>query len=335
MSVEETTQARPRSSRASLIVNVALSLIAFGLLAWTVKRNEVKLREVWARKPDLSLFAAGLALYVAALLVTFLRWHRLVRALGLPFRVRDAIRLGFIGNVFNLVIPGAVGGDVIKAGFLCREQEKKTQAVASMVIDRAVGLLGLFVLAGAVGIFAWRGASVEVRRLIGFSWMMAALGAVGLAVLFTPALNRVVLLLVKGRGKLESIFLELVAMASSYRERWGVIFVALAMAVAGHAMYVLCFYLAGRGLFGIEAPSLLEHYLVVPLVLFSTAIPMPFGALGVSEQVSKSLFLNIVGSADGDIEMLGFRAIMYAGGLVSVLVYIANARQVRALREPS
>ena len=31
-----------------------------------------------------------------------------------------------------------VGGDVIKAAFLCREQEKKTQAVASMVIDRIV-----------------------------------------------------------------------------------------------------------------------------------------------------------------------------------------------------
>ena len=43
---------------------------------------------------------------MAALVVTFLRWHRLVTALGLPFRVRDAIRLGFIGNVFNLVIPG-------------------------------------------------------------------------------------------------------------------------------------------------------------------------------------------------------------------------------------
>ncbi len=335
MSVDETIQARPRSSRASLIVNLALSLIAFWLLAWTVHRNEAKLREVWARKPDPSLFALGLALYVAALLVTFLRWHRLVRALGLPFRVRDAIRLGFIGNVFNLVIPGAVGGDVIKAGFLCREQEKKTQAVASMVIDRAVGLLGLFLLAGAVGVLAWRGASVEVRRLIGFSWTMAAIGAIGLAVLFTPALNRVALSLVRGRGKLESVLLELVAMASAYRERSGVIFLALAMAVAGHAMYVLCFTLAGRGLFGAEAPSLLEHYLVVPLVLFSTAIPMPFGALGVSEQVSKSLFESIVRSTSGDVEMLGYRAIMYAAGLVSVMVYVVNARQVRALREPS
>ena len=40
--------------------------------------------------------------------------------------LRDAMRLGFIGNVFNLVIPGAVGGDIVKGAFLCREQARKT-----------------------------------------------------------------------------------------------------------------------------------------------------------------------------------------------------------------
>ena len=52
--------------------------------------------------------------------------------------------LGFIGVVFNLVIPGAVGGDLIKAAYLVRMHIKKTQAIASMVIDRIVGLLALF-----------------------------------------------------------------------------------------------------------------------------------------------------------------------------------------------
>ena len=50
--------------------------------------------------------------------------------------------LGFIGIVFNLVIPGAVGGDLIKAAYLVRMHIKKTQAIASMVIDRILGLLG-------------------------------------------------------------------------------------------------------------------------------------------------------------------------------------------------
>jgi glycosyltransferase 2 family protein len=77
----------------------------------------------------------------------------------------------------------------------------------------------------------------------------------------------------------------------------------------------------------------MQHYLVVPLVLFSTAIPMPFGASGVTEQVSKTLFQNLAGFASGDLAMLGLRAIMYATGLIGVMVYLANLNQVRTLRE--
>ncbi len=36
------------------------------------------------------------------------------------FRLRDAVLLGYIGNVFNLVIPGGGGGDLIKAAYLVR-----------------------------------------------------------------------------------------------------------------------------------------------------------------------------------------------------------------------
>ena len=77
------------------------------------------------------------------------------------FTLRAAILLGFIGNVFNLVIPGAVGGDLIKAAYLVRMHVKKTQAIASMVIDRILGLLGLFILAAIAGALAW---SVGARR---------------------------------------------------------------------------------------------------------------------------------------------------------------------------
>ncbi len=322
----------PRRSGRSIAINAILTVLALALLAWTVWRNGPKLREVWSKSPDWRMFAAALLVYVSALLVTFFRWFTLVKALGLPFRIQDALRLGFIGNVFNLVIPGAVGGDVIKAAFLCREQEHKTQAVASMVIDRALGLLGLFALAGAIGASEWGGASPYVRRVIAFAWVMVVCGVIGLSVLFSPALFRPLLSRMNPSGKFAKALSELIAMASAYRERLGVIAVGLGLAMLGHALYVLAFYLANRGLFGPEAPSLASHLVVVPLILFSTAIPMPFGALGVSEQVSQTLFAEILGFSGGAIAMLGFRVVMYAAGLVSVLVYLANLSQVRSLR---
>jgi uncharacterized membrane protein YbhN (UPF0104 family) len=239
--------------------------------------------------------------------------------------------LGFIGNVFNLVIPGAVGGDLIKAYYLCREQERKAPAVASMVIDRVVGLLGLFMLAGLMACWVWPVAGPPVRRLILVVWAAVAAGMLGLAVMFTPALYRPLSRLVAGRGRLESILNELVATAAAYRDRIGTVAMTLLMAMGIHSLYVLSFYAVSSALFP-KIPSIGQHFIMVPLALFSTAVPLPFGALGFSEQISQELF-KLVNHPGGAVAMMGYRILMYAGGALSACVYLANLRQVRSLTE--
>ncbi len=113
-----------------------------------------------------------------------------MRVIDRRFTVGQSFLLGFIGNVFNLVIPGAVGGDFIKAAYLVRMNINRTQAVASMVIDRIVGLLGLFVLAGIGGAAAWAFAPEKVRVLIVLDWLAVLAGFVVLTLIFTQALTR-------------------------------------------------------------------------------------------------------------------------------------------------
>jgi uncharacterized protein (TIRG00374 family) len=326
-----TPDTAPRRRLPGWVLHVALFALALGLLAWVVWGNREQIAQVAATRPDPGRLALAFALYMTALLVTFLRWHALVRALGLPFRVADALRLGFIGNVFNLVIPGAVGGDLIKAAFLCREQDRKTQAVASMVIDRAVGLLGLFLLAGVAGLFELAGARPAVRSLIALAWLAVLAGVVGLAVLFTPALYRPLFRLTAGRGRLDAVLHEFVALASAYRARIGVVALATVMAVAGHVLFVLAFTLVDHALFPATAPSLARHLVLVPLVLFTTAVPLPLGALGLTEKASEAIF-DLVGFTGGAVAMMGYRVIVYLAAGVSALVYLANAAQVKRLR---
>lgn len=328
MSTPEPAPARKKIP--SWLVSATLSLVAFALLGLAVWSNREQIAEVFRGRIDYRLFAVALAINLTGLMLTFVRWYVLVRALGLPFRLLDAIRLGFIGNVFNLVVPGAVGGDFIKGAFLVREQARKTQAVASMVIDRVLGLLGLFVLGGISGAWAWPGATPPVRTLIGLVWLAVAAGFAGLAVLFTPALYRPLERLFARRAKLATMLSELAAMAGAYRSKPGTIVAMLAMAVGTHSLAVLSFYCVSRALFA-TVPTLGEHFLMVPLVLFSTAVPLPFGALGVSENASEKLF-ELVSYQGGAVAMMGYRVVMYAAGLISVVVYLANLRQVRTLR---
>ena len=126
------------------MINAALVALAFGLLGLVIWRNREKIHEVFGRPLDCRLLALAEAIYLVGMVSTFVRWYLLVRVIDPRFTLRAAVLLGFIGNVFNLVIPGAVGGDLIKAAYLVRMHVKKTQAIASMVIDRIIGLLGLF-----------------------------------------------------------------------------------------------------------------------------------------------------------------------------------------------
>lgn len=321
----------PHTRRPSWLGNAVGFVVAFALLGLVIHQNRAELAKVFSRPVDLRYFAVGLAIYVAALLITFARWYALVRAQGLPFRLRDAIRLGFIGNVFNLVIPGAVGGDVIKAAYLGRMQpDRKPQAWASMVIDRILGLLGLFLLAGIAGMATWRAADAQVRLLIAVVWGATLAGLVGLAVLFSPGLYRPLNRLVAGRDRLAAAVLRLEAIGMAYRRNLPTVLGMLGVATFCHALYVIAFYVASLALFD-SMPTLAQHYLMVPLTLFTTAVPLPFGALGLSEQIGGRLF-QMVHHADGAVAMMAFRVLMYASGALSACVYLANLRQVRTLR---
>ncbi len=327
-----TTSAR-RSLR-SLLLNALLMVTAFALLGLAIARNREQIRGVLGRSLDAGLVAEAFAIYMAATTLTFVRWYLLVRVVEPGFRLSAALLLGFIGNLFNLVIPGAVGGDLIKAAYLVRMKVNKTQALASMVIDRILGLLGLFVLAGIAGGFAWPIASAGVKRLIVIVWGAVAIGFLTLTAIFTQGLTRRFPRLLEGHGKLATILRELNVMSRTYRSKLPIVGGCLAMSSCTHALFVLAFYLVSKTLFPPPQvlPSLGQHFLMVPLTLFTTAVPLPFGALGLSEQVSQELF-QLVSHPGGALAMMGFRVLMYGGGIICALVYLARLRQVRGLTE--
>lgn len=99
--------------------------------------------------------ALALVICTACMILTFVRWYILVRAQDLPFTVASAVRLGLIGAFFNLFLPGAVTGDLVKMVQLARAQSRRTVAVATIIVDRVIGLCGLIWLMGLLGAVFW------------------------------------------------------------------------------------------------------------------------------------------------------------------------------------
>lgn len=330
ISADGASKAKKNKSPA---INLGLMLLSVSLLGVVIYFNRERLQEVLSRPIAYERYLLAFACLVTSLLLTFTRWYSLARALNLPVSWLDAVKLGFIGNVWNLVIPGAVGGDAIKGVYVCRGQAKdrKTHAIASIVLDRILGLFGLFLLAAVMGLFAWSKSGPELQRLIVLAWCACLAVGTGITVVFTPALYRPLNALFATKPKLAKILGELESMSSVYRDRIGTVILALLGSMVVHGLLVISFYLAGSAIFPV-LPSLSEHFVIVPLVLFTTAVPLPFGALGVSEGASLKLF-QLAGHPDGAIAMMAFRIVMYAGGALSAMVYLANMREVKSLQE--
>ncbi|MEJ7637014.1 MAG: lysylphosphatidylglycerol synthase domain-containing protein [Singulisphaera sp.] len=143
------------------LLKLALRLVGLALLVHVFVENRDSFREVFAHRPDFRFLAMAFALCLLALVSTFLRWMIIVRAQGLVLRLRDAVRVGFAGNAVDQIVPGQVGGDVLKANYLRRSGGGTARAVASILLDRAIGILGLFTLAAAMGAVDWAHAALR------------------------------------------------------------------------------------------------------------------------------------------------------------------------------
>lgn len=296
----------------------------------------------WDKFEPSQLLISGLLFFVGSFL-TFLRWHLLVRAQDLPFRLSDAIRLGYVGIFFSSFLPGSVTGDLVKAGFLAREQARRTVAITTIVVDRFLGLYGLLLVGSVVGIVYWDQANAVVdehgrtplRTIVLFTWGATAAGFVGVAALGLLALwggswrIRVATLPKVGR-----LLGELMSAEEAYRSKIGAVMLATLVAMVGHVLFVLCYYFAARAV-PPPIPTVQEHALLVPVGMVAEAVPLTPGGLGVGEAIYEYLYHLVDASGEykgkGILLKLGQRLITWIVALIGLAFYLPLRTTVRQL----
>ncbi len=114
------------------------------LLLWRADPTAV-FHEVAQARPLPLVAAFGLTLVV--LVVSAFRWRSFLEPLGHRLSAGPLVRLCFVGAFFNAFLPTGVGGDAYKATRLRGEVGALIRAFASVLLDRAAGVVGLALLA--------------------------------------------------------------------------------------------------------------------------------------------------------------------------------------------
>jgi uncharacterized protein (TIRG00374 family) len=302
------------------------------LLAWVIWWNWDRLVEAFRRPVQLAHLALACALLIGGLLLAFVRWYILARAQGLPFTLAAATRLGLAGFFFSTVLPGAVGGDIVKAAFVAREQRRRTVAIATVLIDRVIGLWGLCWLVALTGGFFWAAGSLtgevaaKVRLIILFAaGMVGAPLAIWLPLGWLPAqqAQRIAERLARfpKLGRQAAEFWRAVLL---YRLHSWSFWLALVLTVVSQAGLVLMFYFSALTLLQPErVPSVGIHFLIIPIGMIVQALPLTPGGVGIGEATFGGLYQLIGYSAgDGVLGALVQRVVLWGVSFLGYLVYL-------------
>jgi glycosyltransferase 2 family protein len=346
------------------ILKWTLTLVILGVMGgWIYFKGDelqAKLREQWSEsKLSFSEFGYGVfllafSIYFVSLLSTFFRWRVLITALGVPLGKLDCVRLGFVGYVSSMFLPGSVSGDVVKGGFFIHEnKDRKLATVASIVVDRFIGLYSLFLLASLVGIVnldvlgdtTQKGVS-QLRMALFTIWGISLTGIlVFLLFIFLP---------LEGKGYLTRLekakwggrfFAKVLRAFGQYRRHPGAIVNAVLLGMVGHVGFVFCYYFASLALPGPgPTPPWQVHFLIIPFFMVFQAVPLTFGGnLGVGDVVLGGLY-EMLGAmlTKGILASLFQRVIAWGVALIGLLWYVPlhrrrrhQARAMKAMPHPT
>jgi len=299
------------------LLHVAVLLGIGLLLAWVLAINWPAIHEVVRRGPKWELLAAAVGLQIVETFNLTVRWRLLLAGMGVPLPFRDVYRMVAGSNIASIVMPGANGGDALKVALVAAATPSRTKGIASMLLDRVIGLCGLLLVGLLAGAACWPAAPPVVRNLTLVSGGLAAAVLAALFFLRSRWLHPLVDPLARLHPRIGGIVTQLVEGEQELRNRPMAIPFALLLAMIGQAFNIGVFYCMTRAM-RVEGGNPLSFFVLVPFVFLSSAIPLPFGALGVTEGVSDQLF-RWCGIEGGGLGMLAYR---FAYG-VSVPILLA------------
>lgn len=314
------------------LITLVKFVISIGILILILRGQDL-----WSLKADLlavklNMLALAVLLLFAQTFVLCHRWVLILRAMNVPLDWFAGWRILIVSTFFNQVLPA--GGDAVRIWMLRRHGVQWSQTISSIVADRFLALLalGLVVLAGMPFLLP-RISDNSLLFAIMAVLALACFGAIGLATLdrwpprlMTALPARIVQFAMLVRAPL---------LAGEGRT------LLIGSAVLIHLITVAACYVLALGLGAPLSP--LDAFVLVPLVILSSAVPISIGGWGVREGAMVAA-LSLAGIASD--KALAISVLLGLGGLIvglfGGLVWLAaperadfSSERARAIAEPA
>jgi len=310
----------------SLLLRLAVTCLIFAYLRHSI--DWTGFSHFIARSDPRWLVAAFLS-YGCTTGLGIWRWHILLKACHAEMKLRRTTQLTMIGLFANTFLPGAMGGDFIKAIYASREMSHiKPTVVMSIIMERLLGFGAMFIVSTALILNRYRQLSAEPVTCVAVQMYIGA---------FILVIGLIVLGSWKGIGRYIP-FRRFLPFQESLNEAgrayqyflshpgcfWG----GLVLSAAAHFSLMFTFYFVSVAL------HMNLHFFdlaaVLPLIALVTLLPLTINGIGLREVAFKHflVFVHMTPASSVALSLGGFFVVLF-WSLLGGPIYLRYGKRPR------
>jgi uncharacterized protein (TIRG00374 family) len=317
----------PHSRTRQLLVTALKLVVSLGLLILLFSRTD--LASLWqnVRSASLPWVLMALGLYLLQMLVSTWRWGVLLAPQGIGVGYRRLLSSYLVATFFNNFLPSNIGGDVVRIRDTAGPAQSRTLAATVVLIDRAIGLMGL-VLVAALGATVAAGAGGASTVPVLPSWLWAGFLLATLvsapAVIAPAGVGRLLQPLTVFHPEWVGDRITRITDAlGRFHERPSSLFNAFAGAVLVQALLVFFYASVARSL---NIPISIWHMaVIVPVSFVVQMVPVSVNGFGIREATFSFYFSRLGLPLESAMALsLGSTALVMLFSLSGAAVYVAR-----------
>jgi glycosyltransferase 2 family protein len=248
---------------------------------------------------DYRWMAGGVVMAGLTVVLTALRWRLYLLAQGVDPGLRRAIELTLIGNLFNLLSIGGIGGDAARVLLLIRDHPGKKLAVTmAVLVDHLAGMValaGMFFIVSVAKFDALVNQSHLGKGVIHFAWVYLS-GGLGLVLLCfiaaCPPVHRRIH--ANGREWKWKIMRQIPETYDVYRRKWPLALAGVGVSFVMLLAYFMSFWCGLRAVGGTASAGTVLS--AMPVIDSLSSLPISVAGVGVREKLFEILMRDLAGT---------------------------------------
>jgi len=323
-------------SKKDILIKILKFAVAFGLIGVMVSQGLIDF-SVLAKMADPLNLAIALILVFVNLYVQNWRWTVILKAREFDVSMKETFPLTLIGVFFNFALPGAIGGDVVKAYYIAQDNStRRVEAVTTVLIDRVLGLYGMILLALLAMLFNLQFVVANSSLLaVFYSSFFLFLGmTVFIGLSLSKTLRKALHLdLVFSKLPGGQFFSKLYDALNMYRKHLGMMVYTIVLSLLAQVVAVIFMLFIG-GLIGDEGLNWATYFFAVPIGFIVSSLPIAPAGLGVGQYAFLVLFELYSGAKTnvGQTAITAFQVFLFAWGMIGGYFYLKK-KQPKQLEE--